>query len=257
MNQRYKSLTVKDVAEICGVARSTVSYWIAKNALPAHRYGKKHLVYINDLVFFLKSENRLVPEILLENIEETYSQPIRIHKRCWEYCTTTLSDEKLCQECNVFNNKLNECFTAKNKTISLCKTNCHNCNYFIEYYGQLIGFIHQIDKPAAIYKDLYLWSGNRFWAELCDISMENLVGTGMEDFIHSESLRMFIQYNKQLNQGDPTVSDRYYVHFTDKKEGKVKICLTISPLKRPAGTRLVIAEKMDSENQTPMGLNTE
>lgn len=65
MTQKFQTLPVADIAEICGVARSTVSYWIAKRSLPAHRSGKKHMVFVEDLVLFLKSKRQSIPEVLL------------------------------------------------------------------------------------------------------------------------------------------------------------------------------------------------
>ena len=59
-------LSVIEIAKTCGVARSTVSYWISKKSLSARRSGKKHLVSVDDLVLFLTSERQAVPHALLE-----------------------------------------------------------------------------------------------------------------------------------------------------------------------------------------------
>ena len=72
---------------------------------------------------------------------------------------------------------------------------CHECQYFGEYYGPRVVFIYHIDKPAAVYKGLYLWSGNQAWADLCDIEVNKLIGFGIEEFVHPDSLRMAIGYN--------------------------------------------------------------
>ncbi|MCP4576229.1 MAG: helix-turn-helix domain-containing protein [Deltaproteobacteria bacterium] len=82
---RSQHLSVMEIAEICGVARSTVSYWISKKSLRAHRSGKKHLVSVDDLVPFLTSERESVPQALLEQVGVVYPQPFSVFKRCWEY----------------------------------------------------------------------------------------------------------------------------------------------------------------------------
>lgn len=106
-----------------------------------------------------------------------------------------------------------------------------------------MAFIHQFHKPAAIYKDLYLWSGNKAWAELCGVEVEQLIGAGIEDFVHADSLKTIISYDKRRIQGDTAVPDRYQVAFRHKSGGKIGLYLAVSPLIRPAGTWLAVAEK--------------
>ena len=85
MSQKFQTLSVVEIAEICGVARSTVSYWIAKKSLSAHRSGNKHMVFIDDLLLFLKSDGKPIPQVLLEPAGGVYAQPLKPLKRCWEY----------------------------------------------------------------------------------------------------------------------------------------------------------------------------
>ena len=66
MDRNDPMLSVLDIAGICGVSRSAVSYWIAKKGLPARRLGKKDMVMVDDLVLFLQSDGRPVPQILQE-----------------------------------------------------------------------------------------------------------------------------------------------------------------------------------------------
>ena len=77
----YQHLSVMEIADICGVARSTVSYWISKKSLPARRSGKKDLVSVDDLVLFLRSERQTVPHVLFEQVGGAYPQPFRSFKR--------------------------------------------------------------------------------------------------------------------------------------------------------------------------------
>lgn len=240
MNQRLPNISVMDIVEICGVARSTVSYWIAKKSLPAHRSGNKYMVSIDELVLFLKSEGHPVPQFLLEQVGGVYPQPFRPIRRCWEYWVNH-SHGKRCEHCSVFTYQISECFTVKDNK---CGIHCHECHYFGEYYGPRLAFIHQIDKPAAIYKDLYLWSGNKAWAGLCGLCVGDLIGVGIEEFIHSESLKTVISYNKRRVQGDPTVPDRYLAALSPRSGEKIEVYLTISPLANPSNTWLAVAEDL-------------
>jgi PAS domain S-box-containing protein len=105
-----------------------------------------------------------------------------------------------------------------------------------------VAFIHQIDKPVAVHKGLYLWSGNQSWADLLGVDVHELIGAGIEEFIHPDSLRMFISHDKRRHHGDPSVPDRYQAFLSDKNGRKIGVCLSVSPLIRPSGTWLVVAE---------------
>ena len=144
------------------------------------------MVSVDDLVLFLKTEGHPIPKILLENVGAIYSHPFRPFKRCWEYWVEDFHGER-CMKCSVFNNQINECFTASKNPNHRCHINCQNCEYFTQFYGQLVAFVHQLEKPAAIFKNLYIWSGNEAWAELCGMGVEETVGSGIEDFNHSDS----------------------------------------------------------------------
>lgn len=252
MSQRSRSLSVLEIAEICGVARSTVSYWIAKVSLAAHRSGKKYMVSVDDLVIFLKSQAKPVPEIFLEQVGGPYSTPFRPYKRCWEYWAKDSHDRK-CQECNVFTHQVKECFTSRQSQDLQCPIDCHECRYFGEYYGPRVAFIHQMDKPAAVYKNLYLWSGNRAWADLCGVDVARLIGAGIEEFVHPDSLKMVISYNKRRSVGDSSVPDRYKVFFTDNGHRKIEVHLAITPLTKPSGTWLAVADQRDAKELRTKG----
>ncbi len=243
MNEQLPNLSVMDITKICGVARSTVSYWIARKSLQASRSGKKHLVTVDDLIFFLKSEGQFIPRSLLEQVGGIYPQPFKPLKPCWEFWADHPHGKK-CQHCLVFTRKVRECFSAKGNQNLQCPIGCPECQYFAEYYGARVAFIHQIDKPAIIYKNLCLWSGNRAWGELCGVGVGELIGAGIEEFVHPDSLRTVISYDKRRVQGDPTVPDRYQVALSPKSGGKIEVYLAISPLTRPANTWLAVAEDL-------------
>jgi excisionase family DNA binding protein len=237
-------LTVMEIAKTCGVARSTVSYWISKKSLSARRSGKKHLVSVDDLVLFLTSERQTVPHALLEQVGGVYPQPFRPFKRCWEYWGNDSHGDR-CRHCTVFELQIKECFTISRSSDRQCSINCHECQYFGEYYGLPVAFIHQIGKPAAVYKDLSIWTGNRAWAQLCAMEAEELIGVGMEEFVHPESLKMFIRYSKGRVQSNPTVPERYRGIFHSGKGGKIDAYLTVTSLLKPVGTCLAIAERAE------------
>lgn len=90
-----------------------------------------------------------------------------------------------------------------------------------------------------------MWSANQAWADLCGIDVAQLIGAGIEEFVHPDSLKMVISYNKRRHQGDPSVPDRYKVFFGDKSGRKIEVYLSISPLIRPSGTWLAVAERND------------
>lgn len=242
MRQQAQMLSVINIAEICGVARSTVSYWIAEKALPANRIGKKHMISAEDLIIFLESDGRPVPQVLLENIGGIYSRPFRPFQNCWDYWAKDSHGEK-CRECRVYNHRLRECFIVKGYQRHLCPIHCSECRYFHEYYGPRMAFIYQMEIPAAIYKDLYLWSGNKAWADLCGVDIEQLIGAGVEEFIHPDSLKIIVNYNKKIQQGVTSGVFRYNVFFETNNGGKIRANLSISPLIRPSGTWLALAEK--------------
>ena len=202
------------------------------------------MVSIDDLVIFLKSEGRPIHQDILQRMEGTNSQAFPSFLRCWEYWRDD-SHGKRCQECNVFRRQISECFTAAGSRNRNCPSDCRECGYFVGFYEPEMAFIHQIDKPASIYKGLYLWSGNTQWAELCGVDIARLAGMGVEEFIHPESLKIFISYNKRRSQGDETVPDRFLVGLSQKNGDRRQAYLTISPLKRPANTWLVVAELVE------------
>lgn len=241
MDRKYQMLSVLDIARICGVSRSSVSYWIAKKDLRAHRLGKKDMVRVDDLVIFLQSDGRPVPQVLQENVGGAYTMPIRPFQNCWEYWKENAHGSK-CPQCIASKNHINECFTAKQRAGNRCGIKCNECRYFHEYYGARMTFIHQLEIPAAVTKDLYLWSANEAWADLCGTGVEQLIGAGIEELVHPESLKIVVNYNKKLQQGDAPIFFRNRVIFERSNGENVLTYLTISPLKKPSATWLAIAE---------------
>jgi PAS domain-containing protein len=248
MENKLQNLSVMDISKICGVARSTVSYWIENKALPAHRISNKYMISADDLILFLKSERRNIPQILFEYAGGLYPQMYRPFKRCWEYWADNIQ-KKQCHSCNVFKLNTYDCFTVKGTYRLKSPVNCYKCEYYREYFAPRVAFIYQIEKPAAIYKDLYLWSGNKALAEICGLDLEKLVGIGIEDIIHPDFLRQFINYNKRKIHGDTSIPYRLRVLIRNKWEGKIDVYLAIYDLKIPVGAFLAIVEKVNNIKQ--------
>ena len=235
-------LSVINIAEICGVARSTASYWISSKALQAHRSGKKYMVAIEDLVIFLESIGRPVPQILLENLGGIFFPPFRLFQSCWDYWKKDPHGEE-CEECPVFRYQINECFTVRYNHTQRCSIKCSECQYFYEYYIPYMSFIHRMAIPAAIFKELYIWSGNNAWADLCGVDIKKLIGIGVEEIIHPESIKIIINFNKKIQQGDISSVLKSPIYF-ERLNGRNKkaYLLSISPLKQPSGACLATAE---------------
>jgi hypothetical protein len=244
MTYRLKRLSVIDISEICGVARSTVSYWIAKGRLPAQLLGKRHMVSVEDLAAFLESRGKPLPQTLLESLGGMCSQAMRPIRKCWDFWAGDEHGQN-CQSCRVFHHQLAECFTARGTPGQRCPVQCHECPFFCEFYVPRISFVHQIGRPAAIYKDLCLWAGNGEWAALCGVEVDGLVGTGIEEYIHSDSLTSVISWSKRLSLGDNAVPFGCRAFFSGRNGEKVEAFLSISPLKMPSGTVLALAERLN------------
>ena len=105
-------------------------------------------------------------------------------------------------------------------------------------------FIHQMQIPAAVTRELYLWSGNEAWADLCGRKVEQLIGAGVEELVHPESLKIVVNYSKRLQQGDAPNFFRNQVIFERNNGENIRAYLTMSPLKKPSGTWLAIAESV-------------
>jgi hypothetical protein len=243
MHSQTQVLSIINISEICEVARSTASYWITKKGLPAHRSGNKFLVSIEDLIIFLESLGRPVPSILVENLGRSFSYPFKSHQSCWNYWKKDAHGEN-CENCSVFKCQINECFTLKADKKE-CPSLCSQCQYFFEYYSQYTTFIHQMSMPVAIFKDLYIWSGNRAWADLCGVDIDKLIGIGVEELFHPESIRTIINFNKEIQRGNSTGILKSPVWFENKEVRKIDAkLLSMTALKQPEGACFALAENV-------------
>ncbi len=235
-----RMLSVLDISQICDVARSTASYWITNKGLSAQRSGNKFLVCIKDLIFFLETIGRPVPQTLLENNGGVSSYPFKTFRNCWEYWQNDRHGEN-CVSCSVCNYQVSECFTLKTNK-KKCSVNCSVCRYYYEHYTQYTAFIHQLPMPAAVLKDMYIWSGNSAWSELCGIDMERLIGIGIEEIVHPESIKTIINFNKKIKQEENREFFKSRIFFEGSNGKKVEVVLGMACLNQPRGAYFAVSE---------------
>jgi len=232
-------LSVSQVASLCGVGHSTVGYWIRANRLRAFRVGKQYSIPVEELVLYLKSKGQEIPDELAG--VDSLAPDSRAFQNCWQYFDGA-PEAHDCNNCVVFKNRVETCFTGIETGSLGCPTNCPDCNYYVETYLPKIQFIRQISSPAAIAKGLYLWSGNNPWAELCGVDEKDLPGMGIEHVFHPDSLPMIIAGIKKRTLGDPSVTKSYRTFFKNDEEGKIAVRISVYGLNTPAEALLILAE---------------
>ena len=236
-----KTLSVAQVADICGVNRNTVGLWVRSGKLPALRVGKKYAIRFEELIFFFKSTGQKIPEALGgKNLKGPF---FRSHQNCWQYFQGK-STNRNCENCTVFNNQLDVCFIGKASSALACGGLCNACEFYQETYFAKIQFINQIDFPAAVCKDLYFWGGNNKWAELCEAKEEDLVGMGIEKICHPDSLEKVISNNKKRALGDYSAPRADQIFLKNSKLKKIEVHIDVFPLKEPSGAWLLLAEQV-------------
>jgi excisionase family DNA binding protein len=234
-----ETLSVAQTAALCGVGRSTVGYWIRSTRLRANRTGKNYSIPREELLFFLKSTGRNIPDDLAGG--DFRGPCFRAIQNCWDYWKDSHHGLN-CKDCTVFANKVEVCFTAKEISSSNCPGSCHECRYYTEIYLPRIQFVHQIDLPAAVYKGFELLGGNRGWAELCEVEEKDLPGMGIEQGVHPDSIGTVISSVKRRALGDPSVPRTYSIFLRSSQNVRISVRISVYPLSEPAGSYLILAE---------------
>lgn len=236
-----KALSVKSAASLCSVGRSTITYWIRAKKLHADRSGKSYLIPIDELLLFLKSSGKNIPRELKS---DNFHRPIfRTFQHCWEYWKGNHQGYN-CNECVVSANHLDICFTAKKSEELRCLESCIDCRYYQDIYLPRIQLIYQIEYPAAVYNGLYLWGGNKKWAELCGVQEKELVGLGIEHIVHPDSLEVMISIikKKSLGQSEP---DSFSLFLKNGKGGRLSVTIYHFPISRTPGSFLLLCKPDD------------
>lgn len=229
-------MSVSEAAALCGVGRTTVGYWIRSKKLHASRVGRNYTIPVEDLLFFLKTSGQEIPAELLA---ESCNGPIfKSYQNCWQYWNGSDHGQR-CHGCIAFKNQLQACFTVKDSGLLGC-SDCHTCRYYIETFLHRIQFVHQIELPAAVFKDLYLWGGNSSCAEICSVQQNELVGMGIERIVHADSLPKVIEAIRKLALGAPQVKEDCIIWIKNDRESPKKIRVSVYLLREPANALLVL-----------------
>jgi excisionase family DNA binding protein len=165
-------VSVTQAANICGVGRTTIGYWIRAGKVRAMRIGHTYAIPAGELIHHLKLSGLSVPKELARMTDsQTVFRPIC---PCSGFMAGT-THGKACGECVVYNNKLSLCFTARASATVGCNEPCSECHYFNAIYMPRLQMVYQHQGPAAILKGLSIWAGNQAFADLCGLSVGDLV----------------------------------------------------------------------------------
>ena len=245
MAENKKTLSVSQAAALCGVGRTTVGYWIRSRKLHANRTARNYTIPVEDLLFFLKSSGQNTPAELLQ---ENANGPIfKSFQTCWQHWHGTDHGQKCC-DCIAFKNQLRACFTVKESGLLSC-TDCSTCRYYVETYLHRIQFVHQIDVPAVVFKDLYLWGGNSLCADLCGVRQKDLVGMGLEKIVYSDSLPKVIEAVRKMAIGNPAGKEDCSISINNRSWGSREIRISVYPLREPSMAYLVLGVPLKSFNR--------
>jgi excisionase family DNA binding protein len=240
MEKSRKPLSVTQTADMCGVGRTTVGYWIRSGKLLAGRTGKKYEINIQDLLYFLRSNGQKIPAQLEK---DNLSGPVfRTFQSCWRFHQDNPHGLN-CQQCIAFKNSLEVCFSARNSASLGCLARCETCRYYQEAFYPRLQFIYQFDTPAAIVKDLCFWTGNLEMAKLCEVKEKELIGMGVEQIVHPSSLEQVICGSKKRALGEPGSQTDCMIYIKNNRSDKIKVRLSVFLLKEPKGAFLVMAER--------------
>ena len=234
--------SVPECASLCGVGRGTVHYWIRNNKLHAFRKGRSFRISASDLIRFLRGTRRPIPEDL---VDLAANRPLFIAPvSCWEYGHGASSES--CRQCVVYTQGMDACFYAKATNSNRCSQSCSSCRYYRDVISPRIHFIHQIDTPAAVYRDLYFVAANQGFAEICGVDESELPGMGIENIIHPDSLATVIANARRRSLGDRDVPRYYPVFVSTRRNGRIKANIAVYPLNQPKGSYLVLGEEVDA-----------
>lgn len=193
-------MSVLEASELCGVARSTISYWISKRGLPAYRKGKKFVIEPEELAKFLRICRYRLPACL-----EALAPPLS------PAASVDISESL--------------------ETGTLPKDLSTE---------QLLSFVHLIRKPAFIFQGLQIKSCNQKLAEQMGTKIENLVGGKITPWIHADSLEEVVAMNTARNQGPDDAPEYYELFLRRIDSVKLKAQIAISPLDMPKNTWMAI-----------------
>ena len=233
-----KTLTVSQAAAICKVGRTTVGYWVRSKKVFAQRMGRNYAIPVEDLLHFLKSSGQSIPPELGNGGSE--GPVFKSFQTCWQFWQGK-DDGHHCEQCTAFRHQVEECFSVRDNGNSGCPDICRQCRYYLDMFVARFRFIHQIDFPAAVFKGLSVWGGNAGWAEMCEVSENELIGLGIEKIIHPSSLPNVISSLKRIALEEKPGCVAGDVFINSRGRGKLAVSAWVFPLRAPAGTFLMLA----------------
>jgi excisionase family DNA binding protein len=245
MTTSPKTLSVSQVAAICSVGRTTVGYWVRSKKLFAFKSGRSFSIPEEDLLHFLESSGQPIP---LQLGNGGGRGPIfKSFRNCWTYWQGD-GDRHQCDRWAVYKRKVPDCFSVRDNASSGCPIACRECRYFREMFALRFQFIHQLDFPAAVVKGLNLWSGNAGWAELCDVTVDDLIGLGIEAFIHPLSLATVISILKKAALGEKVGPMPSPIVIAASQQKERRVSAWVFPLRDLEGANLMLAEPAPAES---------
>ena len=243
MQQNNNYYSVSECASLCGVGRGTVHYWIKTQKLHADRSGKSYKVHAQEILLFIKNSNRPLPKELSELISP--APLFGATRMCWDYKHSDAEGSSRCRDCVVYKRKIDICFAARNSSRIKCGESCNSCKFYQQFFFPRIHFIHQIDMPALITRDLYILSGNWLFAEKCGLNTDEIPGMGIEQIVHRDSLRRIMGIIRKKNIGDKNIPKQYTIYIKALNSIKTHVDISVYPLKDPKYSTLIIGGKLD------------
>ncbi len=237
MHKVEETVSVPEAASLCGVNRATINNWINKKKLYAIRKDRNYAVPLKELLLFLKSTGREIPDELQN--KDTVEPLFKAFQYCWNYLHGK-PHQRRCGGCVVREKELDVCFEAKVSSHLGCPEECCSCLYYKDILYPRFQFIDQLDVPAAVCGGLSIWGANRRFADLCGVSKNNLPGMGLENVIHTDSLESVIHEIKKLELGDPPPMI-FDTAFKGGVNQAVYRKISLIPLNQPSGTFLFLA----------------
>jgi hypothetical protein len=149
-----------------------------------------------------------------------------------------------CIECPVYKRGVEPCFTYRAGSTTCSPDKCRDCAFYRNVIYPWIKFIHQLEMPAAVYKDLFLWGATSHFESLCELTKGQAIGYGSECLVHPDSMEMVISFAKGRSLGHQQIPKHYESTFKTKENGLRNVSITIVPSIEPLGTFLVIADPL-------------
>jgi len=246
MTQKKSYLLVREAAEICNVGHSTVTHWIRGKKVRAIESGNRYLVSKVSLVQFLKLTGKPIPAALAsENPDRPILTPLQSCLDYWRY----QDHGKNCESCIVQRHRLPICFVAKQNDSLGCSTTCTQCDYFKDIYLPRYQFIHGLETPAVVFKDLVILGGNKQWEHLCGQNENTSTGIRFDQIVHPESLSGVIGDHNRRLLAEPVAPSRD-IKLQHQQAGWVSVIIYIFVINSGEGTFLLLAEPTKKDDHT-------